>query len=69
MTTGEINVELKLQQLSDKHAQRIARITDDSDARIKASIEEMSSKYELYTRGMSRQKRELDDMMTSFQSK
>ena len=69
MTTGEINVELKLQQLSDKHAQRIARITDDSDARIKASIEEMSSKYELYTRGMSRQKRELDDMISAFQSK
>ena len=44
MAKSGTNVELKLQQLSDKHAQRIARVTDDSDARIKASMEELSSK-------------------------
>ena len=69
MAKSETNVELKLQQLSDKHAQRIARITDDSDGRIKAIMEELSSKYKVYTRGMSRQKCELEAIITSFQTK
>ena len=58
-----------MQQLSDKHAQRIARITDDRDIKMKASMQEMSSKYEMYSHSMSQQKREINDLIFTFQSK
>ena len=69
LATDGKNVKLILQQLSDKHAQRIARITDDNDIKMKASMQEMYSKYEMYSDSMSQQKREINDIIVTFQSK
>ena len=51
-TDGE-NMELKLQQISEKHAQRIARTTDDMDTKMKAGMQKMNNKYEMYSQSMT----------------
>ena len=66
--TDAENVERKLYQLSDKHAQRIERTTDDMDIKIKVSIQEMSSKYEMYSQSMTQQKQEIQELILTFQS-
>ena len=57
-----------MQQLSEKHAQRIAQTTDDMDIKMKASMQEMTTKYEMYSQSMTQQKREIQEVFSTFQS-
>ena len=63
------NVELKLHNYLKKHAQRIARIIDEMDIKMKASMQEMTTKYEMYSQSMIQQKREIQGAFSTFQSK
>ena len=64
----KVIVEDKLHQISNKHAQRIARITDNSLAQYKASVREMSSKYNTHFQTMSQHRQEIYEIISSFRS-
>ena len=61
--TNEVNVEQKLQKLSEKHAQQIAKITDEKYIIMKAIMQDTSSKYDIYSQSMSQQKREVEALI------
>mgnify|MGYP003333763646 CR=1 FL=1 len=59
-------MEEKLQQLYDKYAQRIARITDESKARIRYAADDMLNKYDEYSNRLVQHKQDINDLITSY---
>ena len=60
------SMAMELQKLSDKHVQRLTGIEDESNMRLKANINEMTTKYELYSHRLQQHKNDINDLVSNF---